>query len=86
MSSCGGRLEEGGLDDVVGVALDVDDLADEQALRVRRADAAAELDPGGHDLVADRDLLARVDLAHDQDAAELADDLAGRGVRRSAGR
>ena len=76
-----GRLEVGGLDDVVGVAPDVDDLADEQALRVGRADAAAQLDAGGHDLVADRDGLARVDLAHDQDAAELSDDLAGRRVR-----
>ena len=38
------RLEEGGLDDAVRVAPDVDDLADQEALRVRRADAAGELD------------------------------------------
>src|SRR4029077_12424352 len=38
------RLEEGGLDDVVRVALDVDDLADEQAFRIRRAHPATELD------------------------------------------
>ena len=82
MSRSARGLEEGGLDDVVRVALDVDDLADEQALGIRRADPAAELDAGGHDLVADRDRLARVDLAHDQHAAELADDLARRGVGR----
>ena len=50
----GRRLQVGGLDDVVGVAPDVDDLADEQALGVRRADAAAELDAGGDDLDAER--------------------------------
>ena len=46
------RLEERGLDDIVGIALDVDDLADEQALRVGRADPAGELDAGRDDLVA----------------------------------
>src|SRR5207344_3333512 len=61
----GRRLEEGGLDDVVRVALDVDHLADEQAFRIWRAHPATELDARGHDLVADRDRLARVDLAHD---------------------
>src|SRR5262245_31604430 len=35
-------LEIGGLDDVVRVALDVDDLPDEKALGERRSDAAAE--------------------------------------------
>jgi hypothetical protein len=37
-------LQERGLDDVVRVALDVHDLADEETLRVRRADPARELD------------------------------------------
>ena len=46
----GGRLQEGGLDDVVRVAPDVDHLADEQALGIRRADAARERDAGCHDL------------------------------------
>src|SRR6478735_4084710 len=48
------------------------------ALRIGRADADAELDARGDDLVADGHDIARIDLAHDQDAAKLADDLAGR--------
>src|SRR5689334_1731280 len=39
----GGRLEVGCLDDRVGVTLDIDDLADEEALRVGRAHAARKL-------------------------------------------
>ena len=86
MSSCAAGWRKAVWTTSLAIAPDVDDLADEEALGVGRADAAAELDAGGHDLVADGDRLAGVDLAHDQDAAELADDLAGRGVRRSAGR
>ena len=68
-----GRLEVSRLDDRVGVAPDVDDLADQQPLGVRRTDAAAELDSGRDHLVADLGPFRRVDVLHDQDAAELAD-------------
>ena len=78
------RLQERGLHDVVRVALDVDDLADDEALGVGRANAAAELDAGGHDLVAQGDLGARVDLGHRQGVGEVALDLAGRGTRQLA--
>src|SRR6188508_2656740 len=75
-----GRPQVRRLDDAVRVAPDIDHLTDQEALRVGRADADAELDAGRDDLVADRHDVARIDLAHDQDTAELADDLAGRRV------
>src|SRR5258705_11606932 len=57
----GGRREIGGLDDAVGVAPDVDDLADQEALRIGRTDAATELDARGQDFLAELDRLRRVD-------------------------
>ena len=49
----------------------------EQALRVRRAKAADELDAGREDLLADAHLRGRVDVGHDERATQLPDDLAG---------
>ena len=54
---------------------------DQEALGVRRADPVAELDAGGHDLVARSTFSVESIWLIDQDAAELADDLARRGVR-----
>ena len=74
-------MQVGRLHDGVRVAADVDDLPDEQALRIGRPDATTQLEPGRDDLVALDDDLARVDLLHHEHAAELADDLTPRGVR-----
>ena len=59
----------------------VDDLADQQALRVRRSNPVRQLDAGGHHLVADPQAPRRVDVAHHEHAAQLTDDLAGSPVR-----
>src|SRR5207245_1695383 len=69
-------LQVRGLDDRVRVPPDVDYLADQQPLRIGRANAAAQLDAGRHDLVADLRPLCGVDVLHHEHAAELADDLA----------
>src|SRR5688572_14462164 len=76
----GRRLQIGRLDHRVRVAPDVDDLPDEQALRIGRSDAATQLEPGRDDLVALDDDLAGVDLLHHEHTAELTDDLTPRGV------
>ena len=79
----GGRLQVGGLDDRVRVAPDVDDLADQQALGIRRADAAARARcrPSRPRRRA-RSVSVESICSMTSDAAELADDLAGRGARR----
>src|SRR4029078_1667857 len=51
----------------------IDDLPDQEALRIRRADAALELDGGGEYLLADADRGRGIDVEHDQRPAQLTD-------------
>src|SRR4051794_19497806 len=77
----GRRQQVGGLDDGVRVVLDVGDHADDEVLRVWRADPAGQLETGRQDLLTRGDLVGRGDVLHDQRPAELADDVPARETR-----